>query len=98
MSNTISDPDSFLYMMKKTFVMMTLSKSRSYYPVEIISSLGIDPHIQNDVHEFLDILLTSLKQSLQMDGQTNSTVLFSFVLSHFPVIISNCLNPYLAGD
>ena len=75
--------------MKKTFVMMTLSKSRSYYPVEIISSLGIDPHIQNDVHEFLDILVTSLKQSLTVEDQANSTVLFSFAGYRVSVISSN---------
>lgn len=63
---------------------MTLSKSRSYYPIEIISSLGIDPDIQNDVHEFLDILLTSLKQSLMVENQTNSIVVFSFVF--FPLL------------
>ena len=89
MSNTVLNPDSFLYMMKKTFVMMTLSKSRSYYPVEIISSLGIDPHIQNDVHEFLDILVTSLKQSLMVEDQANSIVSFSFAFSRPSLISSN---------
>ena len=76
-------------MMKKTFVMMTLSKSRSYYPIEIISSLGIDTHIQNDVHEFLDILVTSLKQSLMVEDQANSTVSFSFAFSRPSLISSN---------
>lgn len=57
---------------------MALSKSTTYCPIDIISALGIDPNVQSDVHEFLDILITTLKSCLSSEGKSDSIVRFHF--------------------
>lgn len=56
--------DSVLYNMQKTFAEMSLSNSHFYYPSDLVIALGIDPHVQCDVHEFFDLLMATIKSSL----------------------------------
>lgn len=60
----VSDKESILYVIQKTFAMMAFSNSLSYYPSSLILSLGIDPHVQCDVHEFFDLFISTLKAVL----------------------------------
>lgn len=64
MSVECTEKPSILYALQKLFAVMTLSKSLSFYPEEVLSLMNINPHVQCDVHEFFDTLLTVVKSAL----------------------------------
>lgn len=64
MSVKCTDKSSILYALQKLFAVMTLSNSHSFYPEEVMKLMNINPHVQCDVHEFFDTLLTVVKSSL----------------------------------
>ena len=69
MSAKTNKYDSILYTIQKTFAEMSLSNSLSYYPSDLIVALGIDPHVQCDVHEFFDMLMPTIKSVLMEEHQ-----------------------------
>lgn len=75
MSVECTEKPSILYALQKLFAVMTLSKSLSYYPEEVLRLLDINPHIQCDVHEFFDTLLTVVKSSLTSHQRADIAVL-----------------------
>ena len=64
MNICVKDKTSIVYTLQKVFAYMSLSKSLSFYPSELIHVLNIDTEIQCDVHEFFHRFITELKHSL----------------------------------
>lgn len=81
MNIQLKDKSSVIYVLQKTFAHMALSKSLSFYPSELIQSLGIDPDIQCDVHEFFHRFITDFKSALSAIHQEHQHVVFELVLS-----------------
>lgn len=77
----MSDKESILYVIQKTFAMMAFSNSLSYYPSSLILSLGIDPHVQCDVHEFFDLFISTLKAVLSEYHEVGAIVAFNSPLN-----------------
>lgn len=75
-----SDKTSILYALQKLFAVMSLSKSLSYYPEELMKSMSINPDVQCDVHEFFDTLLTAVKSSLISQQQADIAVVLAVSL------------------
>ena len=69
MSARTTKYDSVLYNIQRTFAEMSLSNSHFYYPSDLVIALGIDPHVQCDVHEFFDSLMATIKSSLIEENQ-----------------------------